>query len=375
MGIGRGVWVGTVLVATAAACSTGTDTSFEPDEGGAPHYEGGASSDSGKPGSGGDATTGSEAGGGDATSGVDATEASPAAEASSTAEAGLDGGAGDAHLEASGGDGSATGDGGSDAAPIEEAGADAPPEAQAEPDSGSDGAAGAGTEAGPDAAPEAGVDAATDAAADAGPDAISIVPPTCDGAIGAGEYGGSGNQAAAAPAQTWYMTWDETNLYVAIANANVDEGCVIYLAIDPSSAAGGTTSGHLYDSTDITTLPFSATLVVYAHDGYTEARTATGGAWSATADTTSVRQCDNATTQVREEVIPWSLIGGRPASFGWLGYIAAASSSTSNPNGYIYGQIPADNRGGGPANNLTYTHYYLVPDATPGVDLPFANEH
>jgi hypothetical protein len=225
------------------------------------------------------------------------------------------------------------------------------------------------------AAADVGADAIPDTTPDAPADAITIVPPTCDGIIGAGEYGGAGNRAAAATGQTWLMTWDETNLYVAVENANVNEGSIIYLAIDPgddAGPAGGATSGRPYDSTDITTLPFSARLVVYAHDGYTEARTASGGAWSASPDTTSVQLCDSATTQVREEVIPWSIVGGLPASFGWFGYVAANGSA--NPNGYIYGQLPADDPGGGPANNDTYTHYYLVPDATPGVDLPFARE-
>lgn len=375
MRIGRGVWVGTVLLATAAACSTGVNTGFEPDEGGAPHYDGGGSGDGGgHPGAGGDATA--EAGG---DAGADASEAAAAS------EAGAEGGGGDAHADASGdgattsGDGATASDGGGPDAGADaasEAGLDAPVEAQPPAEAGPEGGADAVAEASRDAAPEAAPEAGPDAAGDAKPDAITIVAPTCDGVVAPGEYGGAGNQAAASTGQTWLMTWDETNLYVAIENANVNEGCVVYLAVDPGSDAGppgGATSGRLYDSTDLTGLPFPALLVVYAHDGYTEARKAAGGAWSAAPDTTSVHQCDNGTTQVREEVIPWSLVGGRPASFGWLGYVAA--NGNSNPQGYIYGQLPADNPGGGPANADTYPHYFVVPDATPGVGLPFAHEH
>lgn len=184
-----------------------------------------------------------------------------------------------------------------------------------------------------------------------------------------------GGRPTTSSGQTWLVTWDETNLYVAIENANVNEGCVLYVAVDPGGDAGppgGATSGRLYDSTDVTSLPFEAQLAVYAHDGYTEARTASGGAWGSP-DTTDVHQCDNGGMQVREEVIPWSLLGGRPASFGWIGYLAA--NGNANPDGYIYGQLPADDPGGGPANNATYPHYLVVPDATPGVGLPFAHEH
>ena len=46
---------------------------------------------------------------------------------------------------------------------------------------------------------------------------------------------------------------------------NIGEGMVLYLA----TAAGGTTVGQIYDGTDVTTLPFSADLTVYARDGYT----------------------------------------------------------------------------------------------------------
>lgn len=357
MRIGRGVWVGAVLVAVAAACSHEGDGSFpeETGEGGAPHYDGG----------GGDATQ--QASGNDGAAG----------EASPSPESGAD--------SASGEEGSTGHEAGSDDAG-KEGGSGTSHEGGVEPEAG---AAEAGVDAGVDAPAETGVDAATDApdetspgqdagsdaSTDAGNDAPSIVAPVCDGVIGAGEYGGAGNQAASTNGQTWYMTWDATHLYVAIANANVDEGNVLYVAVNPANGtppAGGSTSGELYDSTDVTTLPFAAQLAVYAHDGYTEARIASGGAWG-NPDTTSAVLCDNATTQVREEVIPWSLVGGSPAAFGWTGYLAA--DGNQNPQGYIYGQMPTDDPGGGPANDDTFTKYFNVPDATVGVGLPFANEN
>jgi hypothetical protein len=242
---------------------------------------------------------------------------------------------------------------------------------------GSDGSteAGPGVEAGMDAARDA---AGMEAAAETGSDAPvetggdgGFVAPNCDGIIGAGEYGSSAHQQSnTSTGQVWYMTWDATNLYVAIDKANVTEGSVLYLALSPGDAgSGGSTSGYAYDGTNVTSLPFAASLVVYGKSTYEEARVVTGGAWGAP-NTTAIKVCTGTSSATREEVIPWSLVGGLPASFGWLGYVAAAG----NPQGYIYGQMPADNPGGGPANAETYSKYYSVPNATPGVDTPFANE-
>ena len=368
MRVSRGVWVGTVVLAAAAACSNGDNTNFPllGVEGGAPHYDGGAE----------DATSAEDSGHG---GGADAT--ADAAGDEPTAEAGADGGVEAASAVEAGAD-AAPGEAGEEAGPeaghdagadaAGEAGHDAAPEAEAAApeagvEAGVDAAPEAAVEAGQDAAPEAeaGVDSAADAAQDAKPDAITVIPPVCDGVVGPNEYGGTGNQAAASSGQTWLMTWDETNLYVAIENANILEGDILYFG-GPSV---GLTSGRLYDQTDVTTLPFPAQLAVYAHDGYTEARPLNAGAWGAP-DTTSVRQCTNGTAQVREEVIPWTLLGGRPASFSWTGYLAADGSQ--NPNGFIYGQMPTANPGGAPANNDTFTKYFFISDATPGVGMPFA---
>lgn len=264
-----------------------------------------------------------------------------------------------------------------------EGGSDATQEDTGSPDEGSPetGGGDGGTEAGPGV--DAGMDARSDgtgmeAAAETGSDAAveaggdgGFVAPKCDGVIGAGEYGSIANeQTNTSTGQVWYMTWDATNLYVAIDQANVTEGNVLYLALNPGDAgSGGLTSGYAYDGTDITGLPFSAALVVYGKSTYNEARVVTGGAWGA-ANTTTVKVCTGTSSATREEVIPWSLVGGLPGSFGWLGYMAAAGHA----QGLIYGQMPADDPGGRPANAETYTKYFAVPNATPGVDTPFADE-
>lgn len=310
-------------------------------------------SDDGGPEAGDDAT--SDDGGGDAT--IDSPAESGSGEAGSDASA----------------DSSAGGDGGSDAGAHDAAsGGDA---SDAASDAGANDAASGGdaSDAGSAAdASDSGTSDASDggsAPPDAG-DAGGFVAPTCDGVIGAGEYGDATHQDASGTGQTWYMTWDDKNLYVAIAGATVSEGNVLYVAPNPGDGGTGSTSGQPYDNTDITALPFAADLVVYAKDGYDDAQVVSNGTWGSPV-ASAIQVCTDKSS-TREEVIPWSLLGGRPAAFGWLGYVAA--NPNNNPQGYIYAQMPTDDPGGAPANNLTYTKYFAVPDATPGVDAPFADE-
>ena len=111
--------------------------------------------------------------------------------------------------------------------------------------------------------------------------------PTVDGSIGSGEYGANNSlQNAGNTGQTWYMTWDSTNLYVGIVNANLSEAAVIYLAPNPQNppiccgASDGSLTGFNYDGTDFSSLPFRAKFVTYVKDGYREYRTSNGGGWS-----------------------------------------------------------------------------------------------
>jgi hypothetical protein len=105
--------------------------------------------------------------------------------------------------------------------------------------------------------------------------------PTIDGTITAGEYG-TNNQLlnAGNTGQSWYMTWDASNLYVGITNANVTEGLVLYVA-DPTNNSTGNLTGFNYDGANFSSLPFRATFVTYAKSGYREYRNSDGsGGWS-----------------------------------------------------------------------------------------------
>jgi len=201
---------------------------------------------------------------------------------------------------------------------------------------------------------------------DAGP------PPTVDGVIGAGEYGvhvdGQNQQTSSS---VWYMTWNNTNLYIGITAANVLEGMVLYIDVAPlmpsnsGTNADGSLVGEAYDGTGVK-LPFRADFVAYVKQGYQEVRVANGaGGWSAPV-AGAVTLTGAGTT--RELSIAWTAIraGGRPASFSWLGYVTSAA-------GFAYGQLPVDNPAGpiGPMANLPF--FYKVSDSTPGVGTkPFA---
>src|ERR1700730_7254375 len=109
--------------------------------------------------------------------------------------------------------------------------------------------------------------------------------PTIDGSIGTGEYGTNNSlQNAGNTGQTWYMTWDATNLYVGIVNANLGEAAVIYIAGNPqnpptccSNADGNLTGFNNYDGTDFASLPFRAKFVTYVKTDYREYRNSDGG--------------------------------------------------------------------------------------------------
>ncbi len=197
--------------------------------------------------------------------------------------------------------------------------------------------------------------------------------PTVDGFIASGEYG-TNNQLnnAGNTGQTWYMTWDASNLYVGVVNASLSEGLVIYIKGNPQNPptcctdADGNLTGFNYDGTSFGSLPFRAAFVTYVKNNYRDYRNSDGsGGW--TGSTTYYGQyADNGANQnTREVAIPWSAItgGGIPASFVFFGYL------TSN-GGYVYGQAPSDNPGAFIGTNATYTQYYAVVDTGDGTSTP-----
>jgi glycosidase len=196
--------------------------------------------------------------------------------------------------------------------------------------------------------------------------------PIIDGVIQPSEYGNTQtrtNQIGTNTGQTWYMTWDASHLYVAIANANLNEAAVLYIDVNPTNppnggaSANGNLSGVNYDGEQIGTLPFRAQFVTYFKDGYNEYRTSDGnGNWTA--------QISNYGTyasigSVREFAIPWQAVtgGGIPSSFLFLGLLTSSSA-------YVYGQAPNDNLGGAVGPSAVYTQYFVVASTADGSSTP-----
>jgi CSLREA domain-containing protein len=198
--------------------------------------------------------------------------------------------------------------------------------------------------------------------------------PGVDGVVNAGEYGdhADGQNAKSNGGQTWYMTWDETNLYVGLSNADTTEGAVIYIDRHPPRAGPGTDAdgnqtGQTYDNTDFASLPFRADFVAYYKDGYREYRTADGaGNWSAA--TTGFGAYASGPGSVRELAIPWSAVtgAGRPVNFSFFAYAAS-------PGGFVYGEVPPENPGGNIGAAAVATRFYHVASTADGASTePFS---
>jgi hypothetical protein len=263
-----------------------------------------------------------------------------------------------------------------DTSTVVDAAADAPDAVADAPADAADAADGADAR---DAAADAPADAPADTPADAADaaDAADVaasfgVAPLCDGIIVAGEYGDhtEGKNQYTSTAQTWFATWDDTSLYVALTNANVAEGAVLYLEkapLTPSTSgtnADGDLAGQAYDGARYASLPFRADLVVYAKSGYREYRTADGaGGWSSAVASAG---CFATNGTTRELSIPWSAVGGRPARFSMFAYTVSAS-------GYVYGQAPTTLASGTVGSSATASAYFYVSDTSASAgQKPFA---
>lgn len=207
------------------------------------------------------------------------------------------------------------------------------------------------------------------------------VPPVADGVIGPNEYGIHFDDInrGSTGSQRWYMTYDETNLYIALRNANRAEGAVVYIDIDPlapingGSNANGSFAGQSYDGTNMEKLPFRGDYVMYFKDGYREIRQANGSGGWGSARTSFGTYASSSNQNTRELIIPWTEFGfdagTRPDKFAWIGYVAYRHGSVSG----VYGQIPSANpRGETDVNVMRPQRYYIV-DTTLG-DAPFSKE-
>ena len=194
--------------------------------------------------------------------------------------------------------------------------------------------------------------------------------PSQNGTIGANEYGthtNGANQNTNGSSVT-YVSWDATNLYVAVTAANLTEAHVFYLDKNPVTPVNsgtntdGTSVGFNYDNTSFAELPFRAELVMFVKNNYREYRTSNGtNGWSGQ---TSNFGSYGESGSVREYSIPWTAVGGAPtAGFNFFCY-------NTSSGGFVYNTQPTENGGGTIGTGARYSHYFTVTDATPVTGTP-----
>ncbi|HRG57489.1 MAG TPA: T9SS type A sorting domain-containing protein [Bacteroidia bacterium] len=196
-------------------------------------------------------------------------------------------------------------------------------------------------------------------------------------------------------ATNWALTWNNTDLFVCLNNANQTEAVSIYLDVDPivpvngGANGNGTLVGLNYDGfTTRPNLPFRADVCIYIHNGSREILRRDGAnGWTSlgagvdgicgggTNDATGNVNGQFATNDNgngnsgddrREFRISWSRLQGvinggiRPNAFNWMGYISR--------NNEMYAQVPSENYGGtnviGNSNGII--RYFTVSNTTNG---------
>jgi hypothetical protein len=222
--------------------------------------------------------------------------------------------------------------------------------------------------------------------------------PTIDAANdGAGNYPNNYTSGST----NWALTWNNTDLFVCINNANQSEPVTIYLDVDPivpvngGANANGTLVGLNYDGyTTRPNLPFRADVCIYAHNGYRElfrrdganGWTSLGGGADGICGGGTNDYTGNANGQYssndngngnggddrREFKISWSRLqgaingGARPAAFNWMGYISY--------NNGMYAQVPVENYNGNNVigNSNGIVRYFTVSNTGNGTSTnPF----
>ncbi|MFZ9940375.1 MAG: hypothetical protein ACO3GN_08785, partial [Bacteroidia bacterium] len=204
--------------------------------------------------------------------------------------------------------------------------------------------------------------------------------PTIDGTISTNEYGShtaGQNASSAVDGRTWYVTWDNTNLYVGVlGHTNISEAMVLYIDVDPQvpvnsgTDANGTSTGT--GSDNITpTLPFKADFFAYAKSGYYEFKLDNGsGGWGAST-TGSLTNGFSDPNDVGEFSIAWASItgAGRPSAFNFVAFMSYDYPGVATGT---YARVPSSNPGG---ITPEFFRYFTISSTDSGSSSkPFSQE-
>lgn len=176
----------------------------------------------------------------------------------------------------------------------------------------------------------------------------------------------------ASDGRTWYVTWNNTNLYVFVQGAGAGNRVLMYFDTDPSVPVNGGATGSVvgidYSNTNLVRLPFSAEAFVALETGYRQLNTAfpPSTTFSSATNVTSAPGWAFAESGGNFEAqIPWSAISptsSRPAAFNWFGYI-----TDNSPGGNYFSKVPTANPGGilgttlpNATNTAGYERYFKI---------------
>ncbi|MFY7707233.1 MAG: MopE-related protein [Flavobacteriales bacterium] len=167
-----------------------------------------------------------------------------------------------------------------------------------------------------------------------------------------------------------FVSWDATNLYVAVEGANLAQAHVFYIDRNPvipvngGVNSDGTNVGFNYDGASFAELPFRADAVMFVKNDYREFRTANGAnGWSSQTSAFGAYG-ENAGTSTREYSISWANLGGFPVG----GFNFFCFNVQTGPN--VYNTQPTENPGGNIGTGARYSRYFTVTDATVGSGTP-----
>ncbi len=209
-----------------------------------------------------------------------------------------------------------------------------------------------------------------------------IAAPKIDGVVSPAEYGSlrEGENTKVSGGAQWFMTWDNSHLYIAITGSNPAHAAVIYMDFDVPTAnqralkSQGTSVGYTFEISAVKQLPFNADFVAYFKNDRREYRKVSlrrrnaPPAWGVPVKNFGTYAFAIGTT--REIAIPWAAITGgwRPAAFNFFGYLVMT-------DGFVYGQVPAENSRGRISTTAVYEHYYEVKSTANGEPIqPFASK-
>lgn len=200
--------------------------------------------------------------------------------------------------------------------------------------------------------------------------------PSINGSIGAGEYGThtSGQNQLTSGGITWFLTWDDTHLFIATTGYTNfgNDAMNLYIDTDPQipvnggANSNGSSTGPNFDGVT-PNLPFRANFFAFLKSGYDAYRTSNGsGGWNSSVENTLTKNF-NDPSDIAEIRIPWSAItgGSRPSSFNFLAYMSFSA-------GGLFSPVPTANPNGTAPNKVRYFTVSTTADVS--ATKPFSRE-